>query len=281
MNSPVSSPVYDNEVIWLTGSASGVGKHLTSAFVRKGYYVVATDINIDALKNIAETETWPTDRLMITQLDIRSADQWQQIFDQILAKWGRLDRLFNIAGYLKPGYIHQTAKEEIDKHIDINLKGLILGSQLVAQHFVKQRKGHIINIASLAGIAPIPGISLYSTSKFAVRGFSLALAQELYPYNVAVTVICPDAIQTPMLSLQEHYDEAAMTFSGPKALNVEDIEQAVFNKVLQKYPLELMLPQQRGMLAKLGNAFPSITLHLGKHLRKKGLNAQKSRRKVT
>ena len=172
-----------------------------------------------------------------------------------MGKTAVLDRLFNIAAYLKPGYIHETDPQEIDRHIDINVKGLIIGSQLAAKHMVEQGKGHIVNIASLGGIAPIPGIALYSTSKFAVRGFSLALAQELKPLGVKVTVICPDAIQTPMLALQEDYDEAALTFSGPKALSLEDIEKIVFAEVLPNAPIEVTLPWQRGALAKLGGAF--------------------------
>ena len=138
--------------------------------------------------------------------------------------------------------------------------------------------GHIINIASLAGVAPISGIALYSTSKFAVRGFSLALAQELTPHGINVSVICPDAIQTPMLDLQEDYDEAALTFSGPKALTVEHIEDCLFSHVIPHAPFEVTLPWHRGVLAKIGSAFPQISMRLSNSLRKQGRKAQQKRK---
>jgi NAD(P)-dependent dehydrogenase (short-subunit alcohol dehydrogenase family) len=75
--------------------------------------------------------------------------------------------------------------------------------------------------ASPAAFAPVPGLSLYAASKFAVRGFSLAAAQELRRHGVFVTVVCPDAVRTPMLALQRDYPEAALTFSGPRTLGVE------------------------------------------------------------
>ncbi len=269
-----------NEVIWLTGCASGVGLHLADAFLRRGYRVVATDINIDELEQQVLSREWNRDRALIKKLDITRKAEWQSVYEAVIKQWGRLDRLLNIAGYLKPGYIHQTDSDEIDRHIDINVKGLIVGSQLAAQHMVAAGRGHIINIASLAGLAPIPGIALYSTSKFAVRGFSLALAQELAPLGVKVTVICPDAIQTPMLELQEDYDEAALTFSGPKALSVENIEQALFSEVLIREPLEVTLPWHRGALAKLGSAFPKTSFLIGGILRKQGQKEQQKRKQL-
>ena len=74
---------------------------------------------------------------------------------------------------------------------------------------------------------PIPGIALYSASKFAIRGFTLALAMEVEQYNVNVTCICPDAVATPMLDLQIDYEEVALTFSGTKPLSAKEIANAV------------------------------------------------------
>ncbi len=268
----------NNEVIWLTGCASGVGLHLTGEFLQRGYRVAATDININELKQQALIKKWDVERLLILKLDVTSKENWQSVYQEIINRWQQLDRLLNIAGYLKPGYIHETKSDEIDRHIDINVKGLILGSQLAARHMVPLGRGHIINMASLAGLAPVPGIALYSTSKFAVRGFSLALAQELKPFGVSVSVMCPDAIQTPMLVMQEDYDEAAITFSGPDALTVENIADALFSEVIPKAPLELTLPWHRGVLAKIGSAFPQASFLLGNILKKQGKRKQQKRK---
>jgi 3-oxoacyl-[acyl-carrier protein] reductase len=261
-------------LVWITGCASGLGQHLVEAFYLRGYRVIATDINIDALKVYAEQARWPDASVHCVGLDVTSAEQWQSTLQEIDTTWGPVDLLLNVAGYLKPGYVHQQPVDEVDRHIDINVKGVIFGSQLVARTMAERGQGHIINIASTAALAPVPGLSLYSASKFAVRAFSLALRQELKPLGVKVTVVCPDAIHTPMLALQTDYKEAAMTFSGNRVLTVEDVETLIFRRVLSKAPAEVMIPLDRGVLAKLGNLFPGLTDRLVMFLQKKGQKAQ-------
>lgn len=267
------------KTVLITGSASGLGRHLTASFMTAGFRVLATDVNYQALADYAKEQQWSAERVWLRKLDITKKNQWLKLLDDAAAKWGRLDVICNVAGYLQPGLIAETDLEQIDRHIDINVKGLMYGSQLAAQKMSEQGAGHIINIASLAGIAPVPGIALYSASKFAVRGFSLALAQEMREKNVAVTVICPDAIETPMLTLQEEYKEAALTFSGSKTLQVEDIAGLLFNKVLPERPVELVVPRYRGWLAKLGSAIPGISSVLFDYLSKQGLEKQALRKR--
>lgn len=267
-----------DKVVFLTGCASGLGLHLAQRFLDDGDRVVATDINLEGLKAQAQSRRWSPDKVSLHRLDVTSWTQWQQVMADTLAAWKKIDVLANVAGYLKPGRIHETAVEEIDRHLDINVKGLILGSKLAAEQMVKQGRGHIINIASLAGVAPIPGISLYSTSKFAVRGFTLALAQELKPLGVNATVICPDAIETPMLTLQEDYEEAALTFSGKHTLTVEQVADLILGKVLKEAPPEVLLPEWRGVLAKVGSAMPGLSFRLGSLLGKAGRSEQARRK---
>lgn len=263
-----------SSVVWITGCASGLGRYLVEAFYLRGYRVVATDINYDALITHAQQENWPEESVFCAALDVTSEEAWTALLAQVEERWAQVDYLLNVAGYLKPGYAHEQTTVEVDRHLDINVKGLIFGSQRIGQHMVKRGSGQIINIASTAALAPVPGLSLYSASKYAVRAFSLAIRHELKPHGVKVSVVCPDAIQTPMLSLQESYDEAAMTFSGNKVLRVEDIELLLFDKVIPKAPAEVMIPFSRGVFAKLGNLFPGLTDRLVVVLQNKGRKAQ-------
>lgn len=263
----------------LTGGASGIGRRLVKDLVERGHSGFATDVNLAGLEAAARADGWPADRVGTLALDVRSASAWQAALDATVARFGAVELLCNIAGYLKPGYCHELAVEEIDRHLDINVKGIMLGTRVVGAYLASRGAGHIVNIGSLASLAPVPGLGLYAASKFAVRGFSLASAQELLPLGVAVSLVMPDAVQTPMLDLQVDYPEAAITFSGSAALSVEQIANLICDEVLPHRPLEVTIPLGRGALARFANLFPAVAAKLGPRFAKKGA-AEQARRKT-
>lgn len=267
----------DRGVVWLTGCASGVGLHLAQVFGDLGWRVAATDIEGDALREVARERGWDADRVLIRRQDVRDVDQWERVYEELLGRWAQLDLLFNVAGYVRAGWLTRTPGEEMARHMGVNFGGVVHGSLLAARHMQAQGRGHIVNIASLAGVAPIPGLGFYSASKFAVRAFSRALAYELRPAGVYVTVICPDAIETPMLVSEESHEEAALTFSGARPLTVQDMEKAVFDRVLRRRPVELVLPAGRGLQARMAGAFPGLAGLMLERLRRKGLKNQQRR----
>lgn len=260
--------------IFITGASGGLGKSIAEKAFSQGHNLFLTGINEKELKDFVSQWKNEKDRVLWAKHDVSSPADWKKCIDLAYKKWGRLDILMNVAGYLLPGYIYDVSPKDIDRHIDTNAKGLMYGTREAAIRFVKQGGGHIINIASLAGVAPISGISLYSTSKFAARGFTLAIASELREKNVYVTAVCPDAIKTPMLDLQKDYEEASMTFSGNKYLTTEDVVNIIFNEVIPNKPLEVLIPKSRGFLAKIGNLFPGLNMLLGPALRSKGRKKQ-------
>lgn len=245
----------------LTGCASGIGKHLTGVLSRAGEDVIAADINIDGLEQAARDEGWNASRVHLRRLDVTDPDQWEEVFAEGVRTLGRIDVCMNIAGYLQSGWVYEAPLKEVERHIDINAKGVVYGSRLAAQHMVERKSGHIINIASIAGLVPVPGMALYSAAKFFVRSYSLSIAEELRPFNVHVTAICPFSVQTPLLERQEKRFEASMMFSAP-ALKVEDIEKAILQKALTHRPLEVWIPESRCYLARLIDFFPGLAKHL-------------------
>lgn len=219
--------------------------------------MVATDRDAEGLRAAAEAEGWPHG--VATQaLDVRDAEAWGEALDLADERFGGVDVLFHVAGFLRPGYVLDQPADAADLHLDVNARGVMLGTRLALPRMLGRAGAHVLVVGSLAGIAPIPGIALYSASKFAVRGYTLALAEELRAHGVAVTLISPDAVQTPMLDLQVGEESAAMTFSGPRPLTVSEIETAVFARALVERPVELVLPAHRGWLARLGGAVPGI-----------------------
>ncbi|MGH8158014.1 MAG: SDR family NAD(P)-dependent oxidoreductase [Rhodanobacter sp.] len=257
----------------VTGCASGIGAQLATALLQRGERVCAVDINptpMEALKAAAATP----EQLWIASLDVRDASAWDALLDQLKQRWGQLDVLVNVAGVLKPGYCYESTAAEVDFHIDINTKGAIHGTRAAARLMKAQGHGHIVNIASLAGIAAVPGLSLYSASKFAVRGYSLAAALELRDSGVKVTVVCPDAVQTPMLDLQVNYEQAALTFSGSRSLTTQEVVAAILDGALVKAPLEITLPASRGLVSKLASFFPGLSALVLNGLLKRGRQKQ-------
>lgn len=263
-----------SQVFILTGAASGMGRHLAGALARRGHRVLATDVAAAALDEAARADRWPDESVRRAVLDVRSDEAWRVALATALDAFGRVDVLLNVAGFLRPGRIWATETKDVDLHFDVNVKGVVHGMRVVGGYFVEQKRGHIVNLGSLASLAPVPGLTLYSASKFAVRGVSLAAAQELAEHGVSVSLVMPDAVATPMLDLQVDHPEAALTFSGPKPLTVQDIEEALVNDVLVNKPLELALPWQRGFVARIANTVPRSAAVLRPILERKGREAQ-------
>lgn len=239
----------------VTGAASGIGRCVVDALVARGARVLATDIDEDGLAKAAAS--WP-DQVRRHGLDVTRFDGWQAAFAAADDAFGDVDVLFNVAGYLTPGYVHETRCEDVDRHLDINVKGVMFGTRVAAERMVRRGAGHIVNIASMAAFAPIPGLSLYCASKFAVRAYSLAAAIELKDKGVAVTVVCPDAVATPMLDKQQSYEEASLTFSAPRVLTPEEVAAELTGPVLDKRPMEVALPRSRKWLGRVIDAFPEL-----------------------
>ena len=267
----------DDRVVLVTGAASGIGLHLVTAFQQRGARVLATDIDEAALFAASEREHWSPRLVLRRGLDVTNGEQWDEALAALLARWSRIDLALLVAGYLRPGLVHESAAEEIHRHMDVNAKGVMLGARIVSREMVRQRSGHIVAIGSLASLAPVPGLALYAASKFTVRGFCLAIADELLPFGVDVTVMLPDAVETPMLERQRDHAEAALTFSGLRSLTVEDVERTLFDHVLVDRPLEVALPAYRGVLAKVAGVMPQTARLVTPMLRAFGRRRQQRR----
>ncbi|RMG89109.1 MAG: SDR family oxidoreductase [Chloroflexi bacterium] len=257
------------KVVLITGAASGIGRHWASVLLARGdkYRLVLTDVDEAGLRAAFSAG----EGVLLHGMDVRSAEQWQRVLDETLAKYGRLDYLFNIAGGGRPAFFLQQPLENIHWILDVNLKGPLIGMKLAGEIMLQQGQGHIINVASLAGLSPTPGNALYSAAKGGLRNASLAAAIEWRKKGVAVTVISPDLVDTPIMQrhLESGGPEVALTYTGV-TLTVHDLEHA-FWKAMHKRPLEINIPRWRGWLTKLNHAFPALMLVLYEPMKRRGL----------
>lgn len=262
-------------VIVVTGAASGIGRKLVGVLngLPQADRVLATDVSYPALVMAGEADGWDGARVAVRMLDVLDPAGWESALDFAEARFGPVTHVVNNAGVLSPDWLVAVTDQDVHRQIDINIKGVVFGTRAAARRMVAHKSGHIVNLGSLASLSPVPGLSLYAASKFAVRGFSLSAALELRPSGVAVTVVMPDAVETPMLDLQKGREEAALTFSGGRALTPDDIAQAVL-EAFDKRPLELALPAARGVLAKVAGLMPQAGVGLLPVMRRLGRRAQ-------
>lgn len=263
------------KIFWITGAASGLGQALTTAALAAGHAVFATDVLEEKLEQTANACGWTRGNLLLAGLDVRDAAAWEAAEKKLLQRWSRLDVMINNAGILLSGPLSEVDDSDVHRMLDINVKGVMFGSRRAAAIMLRQGWGHIVNMGSMSSLAPVPGIGLYSASKFAVRGYSLALAMELKETGVAVTCVCPDGINTPMLKAEAHSPGAALIFSGGRILTTEEVRDAILGPVLSKRPMEYILPDSRGWLAKASSVAPEFSSRIVTLLQKRGLSNQK------
>ncbi len=267
----------------VSGAASGIGRHMAGVLGQAGHRLLLTDIDEPGLRALVIEHGWQTrDDILIHKLDVRDAAGWQTLIDTAVNRFGAIDHMLNIAGYLRAGYINNIDPDVIDKHIDINVKGMMYATRVGARQMIKQQRGHILNVASIAAVSHVPGLATYCASKHAVRGFSLSVAHELRKHNVEVTVFCPDAVETPMLKQQEAHPEAAMTFGGGRGLTLKEVEVAML-RAMRERPLEVVLQvpgSGRAFGAKLANFFPGLTQLALARIQAKGESIQRKRQRA-
>ena len=257
---------FDPSVTLITGAANGIGRQLaTDLLAAGGHRLVLCDRDEAGLK-----AAFGGTAADVRPFDVVSLSAWRLLVASVVEDYGRIDAVCNIAGVLTPGWIWEVADREVDRHVDVNVKGVVYGSKVAAEQMVRQRAGHIVNMASLAGIGYTPGNALYCATKHAVRGFTVSIACELKEHGVAASVVCPGVVETRMLDDQVGRDEAAVTFTTGDPLTTAEVS-ALLQKVLRDRPVEACLPNPAS--TKLIGAAPGLAVKAYKTIAAKGRKA--------
>lgn len=184
----------DTNKVWLiTGSSTGFGRALAQAALERGYRVVATARQPEQLQELRDR--YP-DRILTVALDVTNEQSVQQAVAAALNAYDRIDVLVNNAGYGAFGAIEEFSAADIRQQFEVNFFGLLDVTRAVLPTMRAQRSGHILNLSSVGGFASFSGAGIYSASKFALEGASEALAQEVKPLGIKVTIIEPGAFRT-------------------------------------------------------------------------------------
>jgi len=188
-----------HKTIFITGGASGIGRAVAERFARAGWFVGIADINEEGMAGTAALI--PAGFSSQHKLDVRNRAAWDgALADCAAASGGKIDVLFNNAGIPIGGRIIDCSTEEVERTLDINLKGVIFGAQAAYPYLKASAPGScLLNTASAAGIYGVPGGSVYSATKFGVRSITESLDAEWKDEGILVRDLMPSFIETPLL----------------------------------------------------------------------------------
>lgn len=208
-----------NKVAIITGAASGIGRATALLFAREGAKVVIADINsAGGNSTVREIESLKGEGYFVLT-DVAKSDDARELAASSIERFGRIDILANVAGIGSFLSLEQTTEDELDRVLNVNVKGVFFCSQSVVPHLRNSGGGSIINVASINGLCGAPGLAAYSASKGAIISLTRTLALELAEAKIRVNCLCPASVDTPIL-------QSAFAATGdPERARLENIKR--------------------------------------------------------
>jgi NAD(P)-dependent dehydrogenase (short-subunit alcohol dehydrogenase family) len=232
----------------VTGAGRGFGRAIAQRLAGRGYTVLATDVDAASAAATAEAIGGFSMRL-----DVRDPEA-HRAAARAAADHGPLEVWVNNAGVMRTVKCWEQPDEEVRLECEVNLMGVIWGSRAAveAMRSAGARDAHIINIASLAALQPVPGLAIYAATKHAVLGFTGSLQGDLHDAGLPITVhaVCPDGADTQLVRQHDDEPEAAIIWSGARMLTAGEVADHVVG-LLDGRKLVLVIPRWRGWGARM------------------------------
>lgn len=219
-------------IVLVTGATSGIGKSTAEIFAGKGYELIITGRRKDRLEKLAdELHKNFNVKVLALNFDVRNQKEVQKNLSSLSDAWKKIDVLVNNAGLasgLAP--IQEGDIEDWEKMIDTNVKGLLYVTRMVAPWMIQNKKGHIINVASLAGKQAYPKGNVYCATKFAVDALSQSMRIDMLEHGIRVTNIAPGLVETEFSIVRFHgnVERAKQTYANIQPLTADDIAEVIF-----------------------------------------------------
>ncbi|WP_109434600.1 SDR family oxidoreductase [Aquimarina sp. AU119] len=219
------------KVWFITGTSKGLGLILVKKLLENGFNVAATSRNKQALISKIGKEN---EHFLPIEMDLTQSKNVKKGIEDTIDRFGQIDIVVNNAGYSQIGTLEELTEEEVRNNFNVNVFGSINVIRNVAQYLRKQQFGHIFNIASIGGyVGNFAGFGIYCSTKFAVAGFTEALAEEMKPFGINTTLLYPGYFRTNFLS-----EGSIQRPSNPilEYTSAREIEQAHLNDINGNQP---------------------------------------------
>lgn len=227
---------FEDKLVLVTGAGSGIGRATALAFAREGADAVLSDINEAGLEETARGVRDLGRRVSTYKVDVASADAMAKFAEDVHRQHAAVDILVNNAGVAVSGGLTVTTLDDWSWIMGINVMGVVHGCHYFVPKMIERgRGGHIVNIASLAGLVGSRILVAYCTTKFAVVGFSEALRDDLHEHGIGVTAICPSFIKTNIHTSGRHRGQMAeskMQSFGEKLMNQAPTPDLVAERIM-------------------------------------------------
>jgi len=246
---------FDGKTVVVTGASSGIGESCARKFAAEGAKVVVAARSAEPLQRLVDD--LGRDVALAVLTDVSDLGACERLLEQAKSRFGSIDVLVNNAAYNCRGPVASLAVEQMLQMLDVNLRAPMVLTRLVLPTMQSQGSGTIVNVASLAGRFPLEDEASYSTTKFGLRVFSFALAEELRDSNVRVCVVSPGPVDTGFITNEGIIDTVPpLVFSQPMS-TADEIADLVLASAADG-ARERVKPAIAGKLATLGYLVPSL-----------------------
>lgn len=265
---------FKNKTVIITGGSEGVGAATARRFAEAGANLVLVarrKKNLDALAD----ELRPLTEVRTCAMDVCDEDACVNLFKKAAFDFDDVHYLVNNAGFHARGPVEKQEPEDLVKMVEVNLQAPILLSRIAIPYILKGGGGAIINVASLAGRTPVPNAATYSATKFGLRAFTYALAEELAETKIKVAVVSPGPIDTGFI--MDDIDRVAdITFSQPMS-TADEVAQVIMDLAVND-KREQSMPPISGLLTTVSYLFPWVSRRLQPLMVKRGRRVKRELR---
>jgi NADP-dependent 3-hydroxy acid dehydrogenase YdfG len=238
-----------NRTIVITGAGSGFGAALARRFGRAGFCVGLTDIDPVRVETVLENVLKAGGSGFAMAADVTREADWDALNARVDDEWGHLDVLVNNAGVAAAGKLEQTTLEDWRWILDTDLLSVVLGCHRFLPRMRAAERGHVVNVASFAGMTPVPEVSAYATAKAGVVALSEQLRVDLAGSGVGVSLVCPAYVQTGLMetfrSQDARHRKLVERWMEKSTVSADDVAEAIYVAVSRKRFLVLTHPETR------------------------------------